>query len=282
MQKGKWSVDGCRTTRKGQQRSSMHSMLLVLGLFLVGFAAMLVAVPQHAAAQTFNSAGSALDPTTPWFYVMLIGIILVVIVLVAAALMRQIHVKATLGLVGVGCVLIIAARLGPLAFPAPSTACVAGWTVSGCSASSANPVSFSSIVNTGILQSGVSCNTITDVCTVDVVYNSTAAALYVAPKLGFTGSGSNTGEACGSSTACKTFVNLPFKLVRTDTYNATQAVTAVQNGIPTLTSTGSNPTAYAPIGYTAQTSSAPGTWQEKWSVGSLSGTFPSQNAPTVT
>lgn len=169
-----------------------------------------------------------------------------------------------LALVGIG---VFAASLGPATPPPAAT--VPGTTVN-------------TVVNSANFQTGQVWTPASTAVTVSLVYNSTAGTINVAPKVGFTGSGSNSGEACGTSTACHGYIVIPLKLARTDSVNQTAGFTLKLNGIPTLTSTGSNPTLYSTIGYTASTTTSGGVWKVSWSAGSLAGINPSENAPTVT
>lgn len=216
------------------------------------------------------------DPTTAGGLIFWIGmIIFLAAAVIGAALVGLRNVKFARSMIWpiiIGLVVVGVGLLVGFATPAPTAS----------SAPSIPGATVNTVVNSANFVGGETWTPSTNTVVVSLVYNSTAGGVFVAPKVGFTGSGSNTGEACGSSTACHQYVVIPAKLARTDSINQTAGFTLQVNGIPTLTSTGSNPTVYAPIGYTAATSTSGGVWKIAWSAGSLSGISPSQNAPSVT
>lgn len=205
----------------------------------------------------------------------LIGIMVLIvagILAAVAAVMRQAKMIKVVGItVALGVTVLVSGVLIAALTPAPTAivASVPGTTVN-------------TVVNSANFVTGQIWTPSTNAVTVSLVYNSTGAKIFTAPTVGFTGSGTNAKEACGSSTACHGYVVIPMKLARTDSVNQTAGFTLTINGIPTLTSTGSNPTLYSPVGYTAASTTSGGVWKISWSAGSLNGINPSQNAPTVT
>lgn len=127
------------------------------------------------------------------------------------------------------------------------------------------------------LEPGCSVNTITNTMTCDVVYNTTSNYFAVSS------SNASTCNYYGSACHPRNYLNFEVHQARTDSLNATYGFAFVIATIPTVTTSGANPTVYSPVvGYVAATSTATGYWLVKQNAGSLNGQDPSQAAPGST
>ncbi|MDE1821567.1 MAG: hypothetical protein KGI98_12070 [Euryarchaeota archaeon] len=253
-----------RRNAAGEKGGWLRRHLWLIATFLLvpseGFG---LAAAKSAGIGEIVASASLTDFTQLYSWLFLIGIAVVVITLAVWGLVRGVRPTRVLGAFAVGVVIIVAAVFGAQLFgtalcttncapaPAPATATTA-----------VSIVSANFVTGETLQLSPLTVN-------VDLVFNTSSAAFCV----------TNVLQKCPA--AAHNYVVIPVQLSRTDNINATYGFTTALNNIPTLTNS-STGLVFAPIGYTAATSTSPGIWKVQWNAGSISGTNPTQNAPSVT
>lgn len=201
------------------------------------------------------------NTANPFVWILWLGLVVLVGALIYLG-MRPIDWRTRRWGIAIAGVILAVGLLGGLVVP------FAAQTTGGSTPAPSGATAIST-VQTATFVTGETFLANTNTIQVDIVYNSTGHVFCVEA----------TNATCAAT--AHTYVNIPFKLSRSDTINATYGFNAVVNSIFTLTPSGAT-TAYSPIAYTAASSTSGGVWQMKWSAGSLAGAFPSQqNAPTV-